>query len=222
MPVGRCSKYGSGRRSRWRKTCAAEHRVDAVAGMQHEVLAQPRHRRVEDHEHAERRRAIATSVLCVWWTTTLSMTTCVKSGVASPTSWMASEASSTSRQMALCRASSGTNQRKPNAAGPGIRIIERWCGARRQQHRLLEVRSEVVQRERTRCLLSGEEVQKPLAVGAHEKRRHRHGGSLAGCAALRTKPRQGSGRSSSDPAFAPARPAFKPHAWAALSSVARS
>ena len=59
--------------------------------------------------------AMAMSVLCVWCTTTLSITTWVKSGVARPTIWMAAEASSTSRQMARWRASSGTNQRKPNA-----------------------------------------------------------------------------------------------------------
>lgn len=30
---------------------AAQHRIDAVAGVQHEVLAQPGHRAVEQHEH---------------------------------------------------------------------------------------------------------------------------------------------------------------------------
>jgi hypothetical protein len=50
------------------------------------------------------------SVLWVWCTTTLSITTWVKIGVASPASWMASDARSTSRQMRLWRKSSGTNQ----------------------------------------------------------------------------------------------------------------
>ena len=53
------------------------------------------------------------SVLRVWCTTTLSITTWVKSGVASATSWMASEASSTSRQIFLCLSNSGMNHLKP-------------------------------------------------------------------------------------------------------------
>jgi len=55
-------------------------------------------------------------VLWVWWTTTLSMMTWVKSGVASASSWMISEAISTSRQMRLCFNSSGMNHLKPNSA----------------------------------------------------------------------------------------------------------
>ncbi len=55
----------------------------------------------------------ATSVLCVWCTTTLSMMTCVNSGVVRPTNWMATEASSTSRQMDLYFSNCGMNQRKP-------------------------------------------------------------------------------------------------------------
>ena len=57
------------------------------------------------------------SVLSVWCTTTLSITTCVKIGAARPASWIASEASSTSRQMRLWRSSSGTNHLKPKAWG---------------------------------------------------------------------------------------------------------
>ena len=59
---------------------------------------------------------ITTSVLCVWCTTTLSMMTWVKSGIARPISWITSEASSTSRQTRLCFSSSGMNQRKPKRA----------------------------------------------------------------------------------------------------------
>ncbi len=49
------------------------------------------------------------------------MTTCVKSGVASASSWIAAEASSTSRQMRLCLSSSGTNHRKPKTGAPSAR-----------------------------------------------------------------------------------------------------
>ena len=60
--------------------------------------------------------AITTSVLVVWWTTTLSMITCVPSGVARPISWMKSEASSTSRHTLLCRSNSFANHLNPNPA----------------------------------------------------------------------------------------------------------
>jgi len=63
--------------------------------------------------------AIAMSVLSVWCTTTLSMTTWVPIGMVSPISWMKKDASSTSRQTRLCRNSSVQNQRKPNFVAAG-------------------------------------------------------------------------------------------------------
>ncbi len=60
--------------------------------------------------------AMTMRVLWVRCTTTLSMITWVNSGVTSPSSWMMSEAISTSRQMRLCFSSSGMNQLKPKAA----------------------------------------------------------------------------------------------------------
>ncbi|TXT23964.1 MAG: hypothetical protein FD134_1832, partial [Gallionellaceae bacterium] len=49
---------------------------------------------------------MAHSVLIVWCTTTLSITTWVNTGAASAISCSTSEASSTSRQIALCLSSS--------------------------------------------------------------------------------------------------------------------
>jgi len=49
----------------------------------------------------------------------LSITTWVPIGVVRPISWMKSEASSTSRQMRLCRSISVQNQRKPNFEAAG-------------------------------------------------------------------------------------------------------
>ncbi len=54
VPVGRCSKYGTGSENRCLNTRAAEHRVDAVAGVEHEVLPRPGHGRVEDEEQRQR------------------------------------------------------------------------------------------------------------------------------------------------------------------------
>lgn len=65
--------------------------------------------------------AITARVLSVWCTTTLSITTWVKTGVDRPINWMKSDANSTSRQMRLWRRSSVANQRKPKpplAAAP--------------------------------------------------------------------------------------------------------
>ena len=61
------------------------------------------------------------SVLVVWCTTTLSMITCVPSGVARAMSWMKRDAESTSRQTALWRSSSAQNQRKPKRVAAGAR-----------------------------------------------------------------------------------------------------
>ena len=87
------------------------------------------------------------SVLTVWCTTTLSMTTCVKSGVASASSWIASEASSTSRQIGLCLSSSGTNQRKPNGRGrlgAGVRVGDRLARQRELDDESGEARGEAL------------------------------------------------------------------------------
>jgi len=52
----------------------AEHRVDTVAGVQHEILPDPTMAALKSIATASA-RPITISVLAVWWTTTLSITT---------------------------------------------------------------------------------------------------------------------------------------------------
>ena len=89
---------------------------------------------------------ITISVLWVWWTTTLSMITWVNSGVPSASTWMISEAISTSRQMRLCFSSSGMNQWKPKCGlvfQRAIGILDAFGFERQLECRAGEARGKV-------------------------------------------------------------------------------
>lgn len=119
VPVGRASKYGKGRCSRWRITFSP-----STASMRAPVC-RIRYWRSQlmplvKSMNTTRATPSTMSVLSEWWAMTLSMITWVNKGVASPTSWIARLASSTSRQMLLWRRSSGTNQAKPKGLRSGV------------------------------------------------------------------------------------------------------
>ena len=94
--------------------------------------------------------AMTANVLWSRCTITLSITTWLKSGVPSASSWMKSEANSTSRHTRLCFRSSGMNHPNPNArcaswAPSGT--LEGICEGRKLEHRARELGIEGLERE---------------------------------------------------------------------------
>jgi hypothetical protein len=161
-----------------------QHRVHAVAGMQHQILAHPSHGRIEDEKNAEPQRYRKQRALRL-----------VDHHLVDD--HLGEERRGETHQLegkrgeqhvapdALVSRERRNEPPEAEAARLAIGIVERRRGTRSEQHRLLEMRGKVMQRERAGRLFSRQEVQEPLAVGAQEKRRHRYGrivGGLCGTA----------------------------------------
>jgi len=100
-PVARARSSGSAARGRCSNTRVPSTASTRCRWCQHQVLPRPGERGVEQ---AARKRAAAPMtirVLSVWWTTTLSMTSWVNSGVVSPSNWITSDASARHARRAL-------------------------------------------------------------------------------------------------------------------------